>query len=767
MFSYIYRFSMLLMLNGLCLAQAEPDLITKNGSKAEGFITDQSGSEPLVGANVFILNTTLGTSTDANGHYELINIPVGNQEIVVSFMGYKSRQQKIDVKLDQTLNLDFKLAPSLLETSTIVVTGTATPYLYEQAPVKTEVVPRKLIEQTNSCNLAEALNLQTGVRVENDCQNCNFTQVRILGFDGKYSQVLIDGDPVVSTLAGVYALEQFPDEMIGQIEIVKGGGSALYGGGAMSGTINLRTMPPVMNRNRVSYDLQSLNGIQDHRIGMVSELVSDDGRSGAYLFGAVRNRDYYDHNGDGFSEMGILKHVSLGLNWYFRPLTNSELQASFHRIYEHRRGGNDFDRPEHEADIAESLNHERWGGKLRWVQQLTNRWSYQGFYSFSFLNRDSYYGGLSGDTYIDSLQALEYYGRTENLTHVVGLHSTYTLNTHNFTFGSQYYSDQLNDKSVKDANYYIDKVYTNSGVFLQDDFMLFHDRLNIVAGVRIDKHSEVDHRILSPRLNMKYTLIDALNLRAAYTTGFKAPQTFDEDLHIESLGGDQRVVRNADNLKMERIHSFTASLDYEGVIGSFQLLAGVTGFYSELQDAYSEVELDNSNSDLILWQRINSDGGRVYGIETDFGFKPTLSSELRLGITYNKANYLTAQEIFSGVSSDKFLRSPNLHGYFRASWDLTKDLNLFSSVVYTGTMYVPNESTETIVKTSNTFYDIDAGSSYEFALTGSLNAKISGGVKNLINAYQKDLPSGADRDPAYVYGPQLPRRVYLGVNFSF
>lgn len=761
------RFIVIILSSLLLISNIFPGVPERNIGSIGGKVSAYSSGEALAGANVFIMNSAIGTSTDQNGNFELNDVPAGLYVLVVSYIGFQSRQQNITLRAGQFLQYDFRLQPSILETGAIVVTGTATPYLYEEAPVKTEVIPRRLIEQTQSCNLAEALALQTGVRVENNCQNCNFTQVRILGFDGKYTQVLIDGDPVVSTLAGVYALEQFPDEMIGQIEIVKGGGSALYGGGAMAGTINLRTSPPALNRSRVSYEMQSLDAAIDQRIGVVSELVSGDGKSGTYIFGAVRNRDHYDYNGDGYSEMGLLKHESIGLNWYFRPLTNSELQATFHRINEDRRGGNDFDRPEHEADIAESLHHERWGGKLRWVHQINNNWNYQGYYSFSLLNRESYYGGLGGNTYLDSLQALEYYGKTSNRTQVSGLHSTYTLKTHNFTFGGQYSRDYLGDRSVKDARYYINNTYINSGVFFQDDFTLFHERLNIVAGARFDKQSVIDHPVFSPRLNIKYILAHDLNLRAAFTTGFKAPQTFDEDLHIESLGGEQRVVRNADNLSMERIQSWTASLDYEGNIGSYLFLAGVTGFYSRLQDAYSEVELDNSGSDLILWQRINSDGAKLFGLETDLGFKPTINSELRLGLTYKKAVFESEQEIFSGVTSDKFLRSPDIHGVFRASWDVTKGLNLFGSVVYTGVMYVPNEANQTIIKTKTAFYEVDAGTAYEFGITESLKTKVSVGVKNIANAYQRDLQSGVDRDPAYVYGPQLPRRFYMGINFAF
>jgi len=90
-----------------------------------------------------------------------------------------------------------------------------------------------------------------GVRVENNCQNCNFNQVRINGMEGKYSQILIDGLPIVSALAGVYVLEQIPANMIERLEVVKGGGSPLYGSNAVAGVVNVITKktPKVRNPN--------------------------------------------------------------------------------------------------------------------------------------------------------------------------------------------------------------------------------------------------------------------------------------------------------------------------------------------------------------------------------------------------------------------------------------------------------------------------------------------------------------------------------------
>jgi outer membrane receptor for ferrienterochelin and colicins len=85
--------------------------------------------------------------------------------------------------------------------------------------------------------------------------------------------------------------------MIEQIEIVKGGGSALYGGGAVAGTINMMTRRPGFNKTKVTYSGNSFFGVYDQQVGVVSEVISKDNYSGFYVYGSTRNRNAYDRNG--------------------------------------------------------------------------------------------------------------------------------------------------------------------------------------------------------------------------------------------------------------------------------------------------------------------------------------------------------------------------------------------------------------------------------------------------------------------------------------
>ena len=122
------------------------------------------------------------------------------------------------------------------------------------------MIDSKLLDQTQACNISEGLKFQPGLRVETDCQTCNYTQLRMNGLGGGYSQILINGRPVFSPLTGLYGMEQIPANMVERIEVVRGGGSALYGSSAIGGTVNVITRIPKESSYDISVNTSLING---------------------------------------------------------------------------------------------------------------------------------------------------------------------------------------------------------------------------------------------------------------------------------------------------------------------------------------------------------------------------------------------------------------------------------------------------------------------------------------------------------------------------
>lgn len=219
----------------------------KTDSNLNGHVINRNNNEHIPYINVSLKGTTIGTATDATGHYYLRNLPVGQFYIVVSGVGYKPMEQKISLEEGKTIEVNFEIEEDQILLNGVVVSANRNETNRKEASTIVNVISPKIFENTNSVCLAQGLNFQPGLRVETNCQNCGFQQVRINGLDGPYSQILIDSRPIFSSLAGVYGIEQIPTNMIERVEVVRGGGSAIFGSNAIAGTINIITKEPTTN----------------------------------------------------------------------------------------------------------------------------------------------------------------------------------------------------------------------------------------------------------------------------------------------------------------------------------------------------------------------------------------------------------------------------------------------------------------------------------------------------------------------------------------
>ena len=140
---------------------------------------------------------------------------------------------------------------------------------------------------------------------------------------------------------------------------MRGGGSALFGSSAIAGTINIITKEPLRNSGELTHTISSIGGSSafDNNTTLNASLVTDNSKAGMYIFGQNRHRSGYDHDGDGYTELPKLKNQTVGFRSYLKTSTYSKLTFEYHHMNEYRRGGNLLDRPPHEADIAEQLEH--------------------------------------------------------------------------------------------------------------------------------------------------------------------------------------------------------------------------------------------------------------------------------------------------------------------------------------------------------------------------------------------------------------------------
>ena len=173
-----------------------------------------SNGEHIPFATIQIKGTTIGTTTDETGHYNLVNLPVGEYIFIAQSLGYKPLEITVKLESKKTKEVHFNLIEDVLGLEEVVVTGNRSETNRKESSTIVNTINSKIFARTQSVTLSEGLNFSPGLRMENNCQNCGFTQVRMNGMEGPYSQILINSRPIFSGLAGVYGLELIPSNMI-------------------------------------------------------------------------------------------------------------------------------------------------------------------------------------------------------------------------------------------------------------------------------------------------------------------------------------------------------------------------------------------------------------------------------------------------------------------------------------------------------------------------------------------------------------------------
>lgn len=120
----------------------------------------------------------IGTTTDKDGNYELKQIPFGTFTLLASYLGFETQAKTVILSEENPVwEINFDLKESVSELNQIVVTATRTEKKQTDAAVMVDIIDSKTLINTQSCNLSEGLKFQAGLRVETDCQTCNYTQL--------------------------------------------------------------------------------------------------------------------------------------------------------------------------------------------------------------------------------------------------------------------------------------------------------------------------------------------------------------------------------------------------------------------------------------------------------------------------------------------------------------------------------------------------------------------------------------------------------------
>ena len=738
-----------------------------------------AGDVAIPFASISIQKTKINAVSDSLGYFQILQIEAGTHKVVVTSVGYHKLEQTITIQKGDTSTINFQLSPNNTVLDQIVVTGTRTPKRQTNSPVIVNLINSKTLDQVVALNLSDGLKYQPGLRVETDCQTCNYTQLRINGLQGGSAQILINSRSIFSPLMGLYGMEQIPTNMIDRIEVVRGGVSALYGSSAIGGTVNVITKVPIGNSYDFTNTFQRIDGQTSENLisGNVS-LVNEARNAGISLFVNNRIRDHYDANGDNFSELPKLRDNTFGTNLFFIPRKNQKLELSLSSINEYRFGGEIVKKPAHLALQSEERTHNVLMGSVDYSISFNN---YKNSLSIYYCGQQTdrlHYTGIMPDDLNEQQDffANPPYGTSDVVTHQGGFQLNNKFNQFLggqavLTAGAEYIYDKVFDQ-IEAYNYLVDQKTKNLGTFLQNDWDVTPN-LNLLTGFRIDKHNLLNHAVFSPRVSLLYKLQETTQFRLGWGTGFRAPQAFDTDLHIAFAGGGVSRIRLSPDLKEEKSNSFTGSVNYDKATEHF--IAGFTleGFHTKLNDAFYQFAMGEDDFGQVFEKR-NGDAAIVKGITLETRANFDYVVQLDAGFTIQSSKFTTPVVNIEGLAARReFLRTPNNYGYATLTYSPTKTWNFSANAVYTGSMFIAHfagEGTGQNVDeyfTSKSYTDLGIRISHQFNLNKTKTGlEVFTGVKNMFNAYQNNFDVGKNRDSNFIYGPSLPKTVFFGIRLK-
>jgi outer membrane receptor for ferrienterochelin and colicins len=753
-----------------------------------------SENKPLSGAVISISDNN--AFSNDQGLFVLQTSDTGQSIIKCSLLGYRSLSMPLLLKSGSHQLPDLVLVEDPLYLDQTVISATRSALSSSRAPVLVNTISKNLLIQTRSSNLAEGLSFCPGLRVESSCQNCGYTQVRMNGLPGPYSQILLNSRPVFSALAGVYGLEMIPASRIERIEIVRGGGSVLFGGSAIAGTINVITREPI--KNEIELGMRgALIGMSspDFQIWLNGSIVSKKLDKGLSGFVSVRGREPWDANGDGFSEITKTQLITAGAD-AFREWLRSRLKLNVWWISEYRRGGNEFSRLPHQADIAEQLEHLIGGANLNYSAKSKNgKLEWNTYASAQTILRNSYYGSggrvlQAGDSLTASdLTALLAYGRARDLAFVAGSQLKWNAGRiFQLLTGAEWKFNKVRD-DMPGYRREITQMIQEAGLFIQAEIHPLPG-MEITAGLRQElaflrgvykmANRQIQTRRifapLVPRIALLYSPLPGLKCRSSYTQAFRNPQTFDEDLHVETAGGTIRMIFPAEDLQSERSHAFTASIHYNLNRAPYSWMLMAESFYTRLTRAFTHINTGKTPNGILLTEKRNGAPLDVYGFNLETGFAWNKSLTIQSGMSFQISKYHDRLRLWEGGISDppletsELLRTARTYGYTHINYSLTCGLKIAYSLVVTGRMLVSKLSDPITGKIqlirTGIFAENNLNISWESKLAAGFTMEISAGVQNLFNSFQRDQDKGILRDAAYVYGPSRPRTLHAGLRFK-
>lgn len=700
--------------------------------------TVSHNDNPLPGVNVGIESLQKGNATDEQGRFTINNIPAGIYQLTASAVGFKKVSREIEVQAGETVEIRLEMKESLLELDQVVVTGTMKETYVKDSPVKVNVVSNRFLDKNPSGDIMESVGFINGLYNEVSCGVCGTSSIRINGMEGPYTSVLIDGMPIMGSLASVYGLNGINPGIIESIEIIKGPNSTLYGSEAMGGVINVRTKDPasVSSLSMGGYTSSHLENNLDFSYSPTTKGFQTFISGNAFYFDR-----FLDHNNDNFADATKRQRISLFNKWSIQRPQARRMDFAIKYYFEDRLGGT----PQYSKELrgsdsiyGESITTNRLEviGSYELPLEETIRLDY----SYSYHNQDSYYG----DYHYRASQQIFFtnlvWDKRFRYDRQLLLGSTIRYDALDQTFDDQRIDDGSEDRRF------------TPGIFGQYEH-IFSETTRMLAGMRLDHYNEHGF-IFSPRFNLKISATDHTTIRFNAGTGFRIVNLFTEEHDI--LSGSRQVVI-AENLDPEKSYNGTLNINQIVDIGNSVLNMDFDLFYTRFSN---RIIPDYSTPDEIRYSNLD-------GYSVSRGIALTAAHNFPGPLQYSMG--ITLQDVYqdAGNGRETLPFAPSFTGNFSLSYGINA---IGTYIDYTGRLVGRMDLPE-YPNAKNTS-EVYTEQNVKISKRLSESIEVYGSVKNIFNYTQEnpliapDRPFSDDFATDHVFGPIQERRFLIGINFN-
>ena len=623
-----------------------------------GRVIDEN-EKPIAGASVWIEYTTIGTSTDLKGEFNLEKIPEGNNLLRISALDYNGARETINRSND---NILIRMKHSPLKLNEVVVTGTGTINKLKNSPVAIDVISQRELQNTNIPtfeNAMIALNPSMSFT-----PNAMGSYMQLNGLSNRYILVLVDGKKLGGDVGGNVDLNRIDMGNIKRIEVLKGAASSLYGSDAIAGVINIITNKPkdlvnFSTETRLSeYGQFTQNANLYLNVGGFSSSTSFQ-RNQADGWQLNKKEIINDEEVD-TDKQAMLRFYSDVFSQRFGYKATKELSmyvegSLFDKKFKRPVSAYGFDMKYVDYSFGAGAKYLLKNNGLISLDWNTDRFEY--FKAYLKETKDK-----NGVTFMPGDEEFVRRQKYNN----INLKGTFNAGKFNkVTVGSEYKVDNL--YAPADSIGGSRNVYTLA-FYAQDEINLF-GKLNIVPGVRYIYNETFKNRV-TPKISAMYTLND-FNFRVSYATGFKTPDLKQLFMKTEviSKGKTTLSVGNKD-LKPESSNYYSVNAEY---IKDFLSLA-VTGYVNNLKNKIDTYEIELTPEEIVEGYNKKSSyhnigRSRIQGV--DFTFNSYLGYNLTLGGGYS---YVNAKDLDTGKRLQRISRHT---GNVNLNW--FKDFGLFKS----------------------------------------------------------------------------------------